>query len=197
MGVHPQTARKQRGQYTLSIVLLFSITAVLSALVAALYRDARRVVLALWVCGMCFGAIFLSFGAEVLAVVQWIVTTLVGISLLFFSSMFGELGSKEPKEVRSRKDNFDLLQAAMVGIAFVAILGVSLLRFQPDAEWASHLVAGTTSGPSAGQDLQALGQLLTERHFISLEVLGVTLLLVLIGGGVLARPEGIREGFKK
>jgi NADH:ubiquinone oxidoreductase subunit 6 (subunit J) len=177
----------------LNIVLFFAAIAVLSALVAALYRDARRVVLALWVCGMCFGAIFLSFGAEMLAVVQWIVTTLVGISLLFFSSMFGELGSKEISEIKSRKENFDLLQAAMVGLAFIGILGVSLLRFKPDAEWLSHLTAGATSGPSNGQDLQALGQLLTERHFISLEVFGVTLLLVLVGGGVLARPEGVKK----
>jgi NADH:ubiquinone oxidoreductase subunit 6 (subunit J) len=175
----------------LSIVLFFAAIAVLSALVAALYRDARRVVLALWVCGMCLGAIFLSFGAEILAVVQWIVTTLVGISLLFFSSMFGELGSKELVEIGSRKEKFDLLQATLVGVAFIAVLGVSFLRFQPDAEWLSHLT--TTSGPSTGQDLQALGQLLTERHFISLEVLGVTLLLVLVGGGVLARPEGIKK----
>jgi NADH:ubiquinone oxidoreductase subunit 6 (subunit J) len=189
----------------LSISLFFAAIAILSALVAALYRDARRVVLALWVCGMCFGAIFLSFGAEVLAIVQWIVSTLVGISLLFFSSMFGELGSKEVSEIRSRKENFDLLQAAMVGIAFVAILGASLLRFQPDPQWLSRLAAGAASGPSSGQDLQALGQLLTEKHFISLEVLGVTLLLVLVGGGVLARPEGlpqglpqrVKEGFKK
>jgi NADH:ubiquinone oxidoreductase subunit 6 (subunit J) len=174
-----------------SIVHIFAAIAILSALGAALYRDARRVVLSLWICGMCFGAIFLSFGAEVLAVVQWIVTTLVGISLLFFSSMFGELGSKKVTEGRTRKESFELLQAAMVGIAFVAILGVSLLRFQPDADWLSHLSA--SSGPSTGQDLQALGQLLTERHFISLEVLGVTLLLVLVGGGVLARPEGLKK----
>jgi NADH:ubiquinone oxidoreductase subunit 6 (subunit J) len=181
----------------LSIVLFFAAIAVLSALVAALYRDARRVVLALWVCGMCFGAIFLSFGAEVLAIVQWIVTTMVGISLLFFSSMFGELGSKELSEIRSRRDNFDLLQASMVGFAFIAILGVALLRFRPDAEWLSHLAASGASGPQSGQDLQALGQLLTEKHFISLEVLGITLLLVLVGGGVLARPEGIPESLKK
>ena len=190
----------------MTIALFFAAIAVLSALVAALYRDARRVVLALWVCGMCFGAIFLSFGAEVLAVVQWIVTTLVGISLLFFSSMFGELGSKEITEISdssARKERFDLVQAAMVGIAFAAVLGAALLRFRPDADWMSHLASD--SGPFTGQDLQALGGLLTEKHLISLEVLGVTLLLILVGGGVLARPEGRpqadpksrREGFAK
>jgi NADH:ubiquinone oxidoreductase subunit 6 (subunit J) len=155
------------------IVLSALVTA--SALVAALSKDTRHVVLGLWVCGMGMGGIFLSFGAEVLAMAQWIVATLGGVSLLMASSMCGELG----KKVASRGTTFDLLQAIIVGVGMTAVFGVALFRFQP----------GMNSLPQSGQDLQALGQLLTEKHSISLNLLAVTLLLVLVGGGVLSRAE--------
>jgi NADH:ubiquinone oxidoreductase subunit 6 (subunit J) len=134
---------------------------------------------------MSVGALFLCFGAEVLAMVQWIVATLCGVSLLFFSSMYGELGRPkltEPgisEEILKRRNSFDLAQAIMVGVALTAVLGAALSRFSPGF--------GVTL--QSGQDIQALGQLLTERHSISLDLLGITLLMVLVGGGVLSRPE--------
>lgn len=156
-------------------VIVLSVLVIASALLAALSNDRRHVVLGLWVCGMSMGGIFLSFGAEVLAMVQWIVATIAGISFLMASSMCGELGEKAP----SPRSKFDLLQAAIVGIGMTAVSGVALLRFSPEVG----------AFPQSGQDLQALGQLLTEKHSISLNVLAVTLLLVLVGGGVLSRAE--------
>jgi NADH:ubiquinone oxidoreductase subunit 6 (subunit J) len=156
-------------------IIVLSTLVIASALIAALSKDSRHVVLGLWVCGMSVGGIFLSFGAEVLAMVQWIIATLGGISLLMASSMCGELGEKVPSPV----NKFDLLQAIIVGIGMTAVFGVALFRFQPEI--------GVL--PQSGQDLQALGQLLTEKHSISLNLLAVTLLLVLVGGGVLSRAE--------
>ena len=48
----------------------------------------------------------------------------------------------------------------------------------------------------AGTDVSALGRALTGQHLLSLEVLALTLFLVLVGGGVLARPDndGPEEG---
>jgi NADH:ubiquinone oxidoreductase subunit 6 (subunit J) len=155
--------------------IVLSTLVIASALIAALSKDSRHVVLGLWVCGMSMGGIFLSFGAEVLAMVQWIIATLGGISLLMASSMCGELGEK----VASPVNKFDLLQAIIVGIGMTAVFGVALFRFQPEFN----------ALPQSGQDLQALGQLLTEKHSISLNLLAVTLLLVLVGGGVLSRAE--------
>jgi NADH:ubiquinone oxidoreductase subunit 6 (subunit J) len=156
-------------------IIALSALVTVSALVAALSKDTRHVVLGLWVCGMSMGGIFLSFGAEVLAMAQWIVATLGGVSLLMASSMCGELG----KKVASRRATFDLLQAIIVGVGMTAVFGVALFRFQPEMN----------TLPQSGQDLQALGQLLTEKHSISLNLLAVTLLLVLVGGGVLSRAE--------
>jgi NADH:ubiquinone oxidoreductase subunit 6 (subunit J) len=156
-------------------IIVLSTLVIASALIAALSKDSRHVVLGLWVCGMSMGGIFLSFGAEVLAMVQWIIATLGGVSLLMASSMCGELGEK----VASRINKFDLLQAIIVGIGMTAVFGVALFRFQPEIG----------ALPQSGQDLQALGQLLTEKHSISLSLLAVTLLLVLVGGGVLSRAE--------
>jgi NADH:ubiquinone oxidoreductase subunit 6 (subunit J) len=159
------------------VVFVFAVLAIIGALVAAISDDARKVILSLWVCGMSIGAVFLSFGAELLAVAQWIVITLVGIALLLFSSMFGELGAKTQND--QKRARFDFAQAALIGGLLIGVLGVALIKYSP----------AILTEAQAGQDLQALGLLLTERHLISLEVLAVTLLLILVGGGVLARPE--------
>ena len=41
-----------------------------------------------------------------------------------------------------------------------------------------------------GADLASIGRVLTQDHLLSLEVLALTLFLVLVGGGVVARYEG-------
>jgi NADH:ubiquinone oxidoreductase subunit 6 (subunit J) len=42
-------------------------------------------------------------------------------------------------------------------------------------------------------DLASLGKVIVENHIVSLEVLGLTLFLVLVGGGVVARPEATEK----
>src|SRR4051812_40757209 len=68
---------------------VFASLTFISAAFASFAPDLRRSNLALWVAGLSAGALYLTLGAELLAVVQWIVSTLVAISLLFFSSMYG------------------------------------------------------------------------------------------------------------
>jgi NADH:ubiquinone oxidoreductase subunit 6 (subunit J) len=43
--------------------------------------------------------------------------------------------------------------------------------------------------PAQGNDLFSIGKVLTDHHLLALEVLAMTLLLVLVGGGAVARPE--------
>jgi NADH:ubiquinone oxidoreductase subunit 6 (subunit J) len=51
--------------------------------------------------------------------------------------------------------------------------------------------------PAAGNDLASLGKVMVENHIISLEVLALTLFLILVGGGVVARPESSGDGNEK
>lgn len=60
-----------------------------AALMATFAFNIKRAILALWVVGLGVGAVYLTVGAEFLAIIQCMVSTLVTISLVFFSVMFG------------------------------------------------------------------------------------------------------------
>lgn len=144
---------------------------------ATFVGDIRRAVLSLWVAGLGIGAIYLTLGAELLAVVQWIVSTLVAISFVFFSVMFGEYGKGEKVQLDRKLIKTGL--AIVLGVAFVWLVWFGAGQF-PDA---------LLTQPMEGTDLAAIGKTLTGQHLLSLEVLALTLFLVLVGGGVIARPD--------
>ena len=155
----------------------------LVAVVAAtVITDIRRATLALWVAGLSVGALYLTLGAELLAVIQWIVSTLIAISFIFFSAMFGDYGTRDrPRDLAA------WLRASvpyLIGLGFAGVVWVGAGMPGPGA------TSTSTSMPEPGNDLISVGRELMRNHLISLEVLGFTLFVVLIGGGILARPEG-------
>lgn len=187
------------------IFWIFAVITLGAVLVAAFALNLKRAILALWIAGFGAGGLYLTVGAETLAIVQWIVSTLIAISFVFFAVMFGEFGNSTaqfhpPRKnertagklftpaifrrdtIQGRKGALLVLAAFALGAAF----GVAI--------WfgASHLPAGNLAVPAEGNDLISLGKRLTEEHFLSLEVLALTLFLVLVGGGVVARPDQIK-----
>ena len=149
----------------------------LAAVVAATFvGDIRRAVLSLWVAGLSIGAVYITLGAEVLAIVQWIVSTLVAISFIFFSAMFGEYGPGERFKFDRRLIKMSLGVAAGGAFAWVIWFGTE------------QLYEGQLGQIVEGTDIASLGKAMTGQHLLSLEVLALTLFLVLVGGGVIARP---------
>ena len=69
--------------------------------------------------------------------------------------------------------------AAIIGLAFLAVIRMGT----------ADLPEGSLAIPTEGSDLLALGHILTSHHLLSLEVFAATILLILVGGGVIARPE--------
>ena len=156
---------------------IFAVITLAAGLIAAIVENMRRATLALWIAGLGMGGIYLTLGAETLAIIQWIISTLGAISFIFFAVMFGEYGAEEKKGERRR-----LLKSALalvLGAAFSAVIYLG----------AGKLPEGFLGIPTGGNDLAALGQTMTQDHLLSLEVLALTLFLVLVGGGVVARPE--------
>jgi NADH:ubiquinone oxidoreductase subunit 6 (subunit J) len=145
---------------------------------AALAPDIRRAVLALWVAGLAAGGLYLTLGSELLAIVQWIVSTVTAISFLFFSVVFGQFRAVERPGRWARTG-----LAALAGFAVAALLGWAAVRMghDPAPEEVTRLVPGS--------DLVSLGKVFTGEHFLSLEILGVLMFMVLVGAGVLARPD--------
>lgn len=161
---------------------MFGSLAVLGVAQATFDSQPWRSILSLWVAGVCVGGIFLNVGAEFLAIVQWIVSTLIAISFVFFSVMFGEYrgaaSEGEVKESRRERLIFGLV-SGFLGLSFAFVIGLGSSGFSVDS-------APGSSQPS----LSVLGRKLTQEHLLSLEVLGLALFLILVGSGVIARSEG-------
>lgn len=166
----------------MSETLIFSVFAAGSALMAIVFTDTRRIILSSWFTSMFVGALFLSAGVEYLAVVQWIVGTLVAIVCLIFATMFGEYGQVDFRPVRERV--FDFLPAFFIGASFfgmilVAVRGISEGVTEP----------GISVAPAAPNDLLAVGRALGEQHLLALELVAFLLLAVVVGIGVISRAD--------
>ena len=149
-----------------------------AVLMATFERQMRRAILALWVAGIGVGAIYLTVGAEFLAIIQWIVSTLVAISFVFFSVMFGEYNHTAPKEKKG--SYLILVLSLLLGFGFSVVIWLGSKEL-PEVFLALN---------KEGSDLNSVGKMLTQDNLLSLEVLALILFLVLLGGGVVARSEG-------
>jgi NADH:ubiquinone oxidoreductase subunit 6 (subunit J) len=150
-----------------------------AGIMATFEKKMRRAILALWVAGIGVGAMYLTVGAEFLAIIQWIVSTLVTISFVFFSVMFGEFNAPP---ARSEKKGSQLILALsiLLGATFTAIIWLGA-RELPEISMVLS---------KEGGDLASVGKMLTQDNLLSLEVLALILFLVLLGGGVVARSDG-------
>ncbi len=150
----------------------------LAAASAACLGDLKKAILALWVTGLAIGGVYLSVGAELIAVVQWIISTLVAISFIFYAVMFGEYGVGDSRSFSSKL--LSSLLPILVGGAFAAMLWMGVRETALKSIRAAEVEAGTS---------ETLGMLMAGHHFLSLELLGLTLFLTIVGAGVIARPE--------
>jgi NADH:ubiquinone oxidoreductase subunit 6 (subunit J) len=158
---------------------IFAAITLSAVLMATFVNHMRRAILALWVAGLGVGAMYLTVGAEFLAIIQWIISTLVTISFVFFSVMFGEYNTPKVKE--HKKNGWVLtLLSLFLGAGFAAIIWLG----------AGNLPEAGLIEPTQLSDLGLVGKTLTQDNLLSLEVLALTLFLVLVGGGVVARSEG-------
>ncbi len=159
-------------------VWVFALGTLSAALFAVFERNIRRATLAVWLAGLGAGAIAMTLGAETLAIVQWVVSTLVALSFLFFVAMLGEDGETRGRPM-SRREIGMLAGSILIGAGFVGMIAFGTY----------HLGLTVDMNAVHGADLQGLGKALTGPHVLSLEIVGLTLLFVLIGGGIIARPE--------
>jgi len=148
---------------------------------ATFLSDLRRAALALWVSGLAIGGLYLALGAEVLAIVQWILSTLGTMSFLFHSVMFGEYGT-QAAPARGR-GWISAIGPLLAGGAFGWIV---LLGF---GQFSEKMNLGFWAEAVPIQGLAEMGSSLSGKHLLSVEILGLTLFLVIVGVGVIARAE--------
>ncbi len=164
------------------MVWVFGAMTLAAVLMATLESQLKRAILVLWAASIGVGALYLTVGAEFLAVIQWIVATVVAIAFTFFSVLFGEYHPVQPPVSSSNKQRRTLRVglAMCLGVVFAIIIGIGSQDLMSDQR---NLVVQESH-------LGVLGKKLTQDHILSLEVLALTLFLVLVGGGVIVRSEG-------
>jgi NADH:ubiquinone oxidoreductase subunit 6 (subunit J) len=159
------------------------------ALAAAFSRNMKAAILALWVAGLGAGGMFLALGAEMLGVVQWLVSTIIALAFVFYAVMFGEYGKESSTEPRGRS-LLRLVLPIFAGIALAAVVmfGAKELAHVSDP---AQVVQGPLAIPAkgSGQDLVAMGRALAHDNLVSIEILALLLFLTVIGAGVITRPE--------
>jgi NADH:ubiquinone oxidoreductase subunit 6 (subunit J) len=161
------------------IPVLCALT-IVSAVAATFLLDIRRAALSLWLTGLLIGGLYLALGAEVLAMIQWILATLSVMCFLFHAVMFGEYANPQPMSWTER-----ITRAAAPLLAGMAFTSIIYLGFSSRREGTPDLLAGDF--PLQG--LEKVGKELVEKHLLSVEVLSLTLFLVVVGVGVIARAE--------
>jgi NADH:ubiquinone oxidoreductase subunit 6 (subunit J) len=139
----------------------------------------RAVILCLWLAGLAIGGVYTLMGAEMLGFIQMITASLTGASLFFFSMIFGE---KIEHDDNPKLQKILHRLAVLVGSAMYSfVLG---LGFQPQlrGQLPDDLPFGVV-------DMNVLGGKLTHDYVLSFQIIALTFLIILIGGGVLARAE--------
>lgn len=152
-----------------------------SAAFAALAGDIRKAALALWLAGLGSGGLFLSLGAELLAILQWVVSTLVAVSFIFYAVLFGEYGQGgKGAETAADAPAFKTYSSAvLLGAGFCAVIGLAGSEIS-----VPHDALGSKAG-----DLAVIGAAVSEDYLLALEIFALTLFLVIVGAGVVARPD--------
>lgn len=153
---------------------VFTGIALVFGFIAAWAQNKRTAILALWMVGVWIGAAFLSVGAEFLALVQWISSTVIVLSFVFFALMFGEF--EAPKA--PAKGGVPWILAVPVAASWLTLIGVAASGLGSD------LAAESTAQP-----LVEMGRQLLSEHWVAIEVLGILLFLSIVGAGVVARPD--------
>ena len=169
------------------ILWLCSALAVGGGVAATFLNDLRRSILSLWLCSLGVGGVYLSLGAETLAVMQWIVSTLMAISFVFYAVTFGEYGTVEAQPLKQRL--ISAVAPVVLGFGFIATVALGAKEFPGMIDGNIRETPSLEMGPRQGQDMLAVGQALTTEHLLSLELIALTLLLVIVGSGVIARPD--------
>ena len=159
--------------------LLFLVPMFALSFVAALHPKASVTALALWGVGLLSGGLFLSLNYEALAVVQWIMSTVSSLVLVFYSNLLGE--NREQQKQSLSETIKQMSVPVLVGLTFSAFLYFGM----QDGE----VSLGLGGISPTEQGLFELGKTLVQEHFLSVQVLGLMILLMVIGTGVIIRPE--------
>ena len=167
----------------LPIVVLSAVILILAA-IAVFSRSFRTSTLSVWGSGMLLGFIFLYLGSEILALGQWMFSTLTAFSFLVHGLLFGDLLDQNPKTKVAWRS---IIMPSLGAIAFALIIGIGIDDFE---QWNFELAPEVFA-------LKDFGKNLIEQHTLALIALAIQLVLATVGVGVVARADWIAQGDRR
>ncbi|MEK7399909.1 MAG: NADH-quinone oxidoreductase subunit J [Candidatus Poribacteria bacterium] len=158
------------------IQLVLGMVVVVTAVCAVFLNNIYKAVTALWGTGVAVGFVYILYGAETLAIVQWITSTLVTGAFIIAAALSGE----QFWATSEKKSRSFLVTSIFLGLCFAVVVFLGIEKII-DITTKEHFVYDT--------GLTALGKMAGGRGFISLEMLAFILLVALIGTGFVVRTS--------
>lgn len=125
--------------------------------------------IALWLCGITLGAIYLHMGAEFLAIVQWLLSTLLCMALVFHAILLGD-----QDELPSGPQWFVVLPLTTALFVVIGWVAYSSVLGSVPLQWNYY-------------GLMDFGKKLVSDYFLTVVVAGLGALIALIAIGSLER----------
>jgi NADH-quinone oxidoreductase subunit J len=167
----------------LAFFLLVALTAIFSASMVVILRQAVHSALFLVLTLFCIAILFLSLGAEFLAAVQVLVYAgAIMVVFLFVITLLNPLAAEAPDRLRNQ---------SLVGGGLAMLLLIELwLVVQSGA--LAVLPATAPALPADVDNVQQLGLALFSTYLIPFEATSILLLVAMVGATVLARGRILR-----
>lgn len=147
----------------------------LGAMGAVFGKTSKQSAVSLWIAGLGLGAVFLFHGAELLAFAQWVLSTISASVLMLHGTMLGE---DEPKSEK----RFTRLLPSVFFLVFVSGL-IFIVRDNLFFQEIGKIEESNTT----------MGKYLVEQYPLLLPMVAITLLLLIVGNGVISRLERTKE----
>ncbi|MFN7685741.1 MAG: hypothetical protein ACK5QT_10070 [Oligoflexia bacterium] len=178
-----QSADALRPASAIAIVVMLAAT-----LAVALKREGRQSIIALWFAQLSAGAVLLDYGAEMLSLAFWVVSTLVCIVYFLHADLFEPTGPVQSSPLTAPSSKL----AAGARLAFPAVIsaafGVAVWAlFSQSQTWIpSQSLVGPVPSPAPFNEAPGSG---ADERFILVELLALFSLGAAVAAGVMTRAR--------
>jgi NADH-quinone oxidoreductase subunit J len=170
--------------FGLAFFFLVALTAIFSASMVVILRQAVHSALFLVLTLFCVAILFLSLGAEFLAAVQVLVYAgAIMVLFLFVITLLNPLAAESPDRLRNQ---------GLVGGALAMVLLIELWLVVQSGALAVLPATAPPLQTAGGGNVEQLGLSLFSTYIIPFEATSILLLVAMVGAVVLARGRILR-----
>ncbi|MBN21587.1 MAG: hypothetical protein CL678_09905 [Bdellovibrionaceae bacterium] len=148
--------------------IFLAILMILISVLVCILKKEQLIAISLWALGGVIGIAFLNLGNEYLAFCAWTISCLLSFFLIFYSSLFGET-----QDQKADKRTF---------LTIASVFPVAYLFYE------AFEIPNEFDHKSFAFSLKEIGASLVSDHWVEVELIGLTLLFVVIAMGIIGNP---------